>query len=375
MALTIPRSRLWATLTVLTFAVAPCSAKQPQPDSSASAQDQRGQLRVTSRPWRGDFDGMVERRVIRFLVPYTRTLYFSDKGRERGITADTVRDFERYINKKYAKRLRNRPITVIMIATPRDKLLPALGDGLGDVAAGNLTATEQRLKVVDFVSPLNLRKVSELVIGGPTSSPIHSVEQLAGTTVHVRRSSSYYESLIALNGDLRAQGKTPVQLILVPDTLEDEDMMEMLNAGLFERIVVDDWKVKLWAPVLPQIKVSEVAVREDRSVGWALRKASPKLRNELDAFSTDFLNKQGVVAYRLKQYAARIKQIKDPTRDTEWRRFEQTLALFRKYGAEYGFDPLMLAAQGYQESQLRQDAQSRVGAIGVMQLMPETGAD
>jgi ABC-type amino acid transport substrate-binding protein len=133
---------------------------------------------------------MVERRLIRFLVPYTRTLYFSDKGRERGITADTVRDFERYISKKYRKQLRNRAITVVMIPTMREKLLPALRDGLGDIAAGNLTVTEERLQLVDFVSPPDLRKVSELVIGGPTSSPISSAEELTGTTVHVRKSSS-----------------------------------------------------------------------------------------------------------------------------------------------------------------------------------------
>ena len=80
------------------------------------------------------------------------------------------------------------------------------------------------------------------------------------------------------------------------------------------------------------------------------------------------------MAYRLKQYAARIKQIKDPTRDKEWKRFEQTLALFRKYGEKYGFDPLMLAAQGYQESQLDQSARSHTGAVGIMQIMPKTGA-
>jgi len=375
MAVTIRFFLLFTFLIGATFAVAPCPAKQSLPGSGAAAQEQPRQLRLRNRPWSGDFDQMVERRLIRFLVPYSRTLYFSDKGRERGITADTVRDFERYLNKKYAKQLRNRPITVIMIATTRDQLLPRLREGLGDVAAGNLTVTEERLKLVDFVSPPDLRKVSEVVVGGPTSGQISSEEELAGTTVHVRKSSSYYESLIALNARLRARGKQPVQLVIVPDALEDEDMMEMLNAGLFERIVVDDWMVKMWAPVLPHIHVSQVVLRADSSVGWALRQASPKLRGELEFFYLDFVKKQGIVAYRLKQYTARIKQIKDPTREAEWKRFEQTLALFRKYGEKYGFDPLMLAAQGYQESQLNQAARSHAGAVGIMQLMPKTGAE
>ena len=49
------------------------------------------------------------------------------------------------------------------------------------------------------------------------------------------------------------------------------------------------------------------------------------------------------------------------------------IALFEKYGQQYKFDPLMLAAQGYQESTLDQNKRSAVGAIGVMQLMPATG--
>jgi membrane-bound lytic murein transglycosylase MltF len=71
----------------------------------------------------------------------------------------------------------------------------------------------------------------------------------------------------------------------------------------------------------------------------------------------------------------KVKELKDPTRDAEYKRFQQTLKLFEKYGKKYNFDPLMLAAQGYQESQLDQKARSHVGAIGIMQVMPATGAD
>jgi membrane-bound lytic murein transglycosylase MltF len=70
----------------------------------------------------------------------------------------------------------------------------------------------------------------------------------------------------------------------------------------------------------------------------------------------------------------RVKELKDPTGKAEYKRFMATLAIFEKYGRQYDFDPLMLAAQGYQESQLDQNAKSHVGAIGVMQLMPDTGA-
>jgi membrane-bound lytic murein transglycosylase MltF len=149
-------------------------------------------------------------------------------------------------------------------------------------------------------------------------------------------------------------------------------MLEMLNAGLLEAIVVDDWKAKLWAQVLPKVKVNpDATLRTEGKVGWAVRKGSPKLQNALNDFYTNFVKKTGVIEYRYAQYIKNIRQITNHTGTAEWKRFEQAIALFEKYG----FDPLMLAAQGYQESQLRQEARSAVGAIGIMQIMPATGAE
>ena len=213
---------------------------KPRPKPKPGAR----QMDITFKPSTGDFDPMLERRMIRALVPYSRSLYFNDKGRERGITADNVRDFERWINKKYAKKLRKRPLTVYLIPTTRDKLLPELVEGRGDIAIGNRTVTEERLKTVDFASPADLPAMKEVVVTGPASPAIVSTDDLSGKTVHVRKASSYYESLEALNGRFKKEGKPAAKLVLVPDALEDEDMMEMLSAGLLEVIVVDDWKAK-----------------------------------------------------------------------------------------------------------------------------------
>jgi membrane-bound lytic murein transglycosylase MltF len=112
--------------------------------------------------------------------------------------------------------------------------------------------------------------------------------------VHVRKASSYYESLQALNHRLERDGKPEVRLVLVPDALEDEDMMEMLNTGLFEAIVVDDWKARMWAQVLPKVKVrSDLVLRPNAKTGWAIRKNSPKLAVEIEDFYKNWAIKQG----------------------------------------------------------------------------------
>ena len=204
----------------------------------------RHTLPMVAREFKGDFDAMVEARRIRVLVPYSRTLYFNDKGGDRGITADFVRDFERYINQKYQKQLGKRPITVVIRLTTRDKLLTSVADGLGDIAAGTLTATDERRKIVDFFVPSDQMSVSEVVLTGPKSPAINSADDLAGKTVHVRKSSSFYESLVALNDRFKKEGKPAVTLVLVPDALEDEDMMEMLNVGVLQAIVSTTYSLR-----------------------------------------------------------------------------------------------------------------------------------
>ena len=330
------------------------------------------QLEVETRPWKGDFDQMLERRVIRVAVPYSRSLYYIDKGHERGITADMMRDFEQFLNKKYAKQLRKRPLTVYLTATTRDQLLSRVVHGTADIAAGNLTQTERREEIVDFVlSPLIVR---ELLVTGPKSPPVASLDELSGKRLHVRKATSYYESVLALNQRLARAGKKPVEIAPLPDALEDEDKLEMLNAGLLEFVVVDDWKAKMWAQVLPKIKVREdLVLRPAGRIGFAIREKSPRLAAEIAEFYEKEVKPD--LSSLMAKYYKRVKQIANNTDGAEWKRFEATTRLFEKYGARYGFDPLMLAAQGFQESRLRQEARSPVGAIGVMQLMPATGRD
>ena len=333
------------------------------------------QLSIANKSWTGDFDKMLERRVIRVYAPYSRSLYFSDKGRERGLAAELIRDFEHYLNVKYAKTLGKRPLTIYIGPATRDKLLPDVADGMADIAIGNITVTDERRKHVDFVAiDEGTKTISEVFVTGPNTPGIATLDDLAGRKVHVRKASSYYESLELLNARFRKEAKPEMTFVFVPESLEDEDMMEMLNTGLFDMLVVDDWKARMWAQVLPKLKVrTDLVLRADARTGWAIRKDSPKLAAEIDDFYRTWALKQGVVAYRMSQYMKRIKELKDPTMSADWRRFQETIAIFEKYGPQYGFDPLMLAAQGYQESQLNQNAKSAVGAIGVMQIMPATG--
>ena len=208
---------------------------------------------------------------------------YADRHQSRGLAAELIRDFDRYLNIKYPKQLGKRPLTVYIGPATRDRLLPDVAEGMADIAVGNLTVTDERQKLVDFVAlDEGRRTISEVVVTGPKSPEIPTLDDLAGKTVQVRKSSSYYESLQELNARFKKEGKPEMTFVFVPESLEDEDMMEMLNTGLIDVMVVDDWKARMWAQVLPKIKVrTDLVVRADAKTRhasrWRRRKSNRRL--------------------------------------------------------------------------------------------------
>jgi membrane-bound lytic murein transglycosylase MltF len=356
----------------------PVFAQQQAPQKAAG-----GTLTIdvaaAQKPWTGDLDGMIERRVIRVLTVNSKTFYFHDKGTERGTVVDFFRLFENEFNKKLAaeKKLKDKNLRVRVVFIPlrRDQLLPGLVAGQGDIAAANLTITPERQNLVDFTLA-GMSNVSEVAVTGPASPTVASLDDLSGKDVFVRKSSSYYESLVALNQKFAAEQKPPVTLQEAPETLEDEDLLEMLNAGLIAIIIVDKHKADFWKQIFPQLTVHDtVAVRTGGEVAWAMRKGSPQLKATLGDFVRRHKVGTATGNQLLTRYLKNVKYVKNAASEEERKKFLALLQYFQTYGDQYDLDWLLMGAQGYQESQLNQNAKSSVGAIGVMQIMPATGKE
>jgi membrane-bound lytic murein transglycosylase MltF len=328
---------------------------------------------VMNRPFTDDFDAMVARRMIRVAVTFNRTHYFIDKGQERGLTFESLKLFENDLNADL--KTGNLKVNVVMLPMSRDQLYPALTSGKVDMVAAMVTVTPEREKLVAFSEPTRTN-VSEVVVTGPGAPPIATLDDLAGQEVFVRKGGIYEESLADLNTQLKARGKPPVVITPVPDVLEDDDVLEMVNAGLAPITVVDDYLAEFWSKVFTKITVhSDIAVRSGGTLAVAFRKENPKLRDVLSAW----IRKQGKNdAFRNvveRRYLENVRYAKNATSATERKKLQAVVDLFKKYGAQYKIDPLLMAAQGYQESTLDQNAKSQVGAIGVMQIMPPTGKE
>jgi len=323
--------------------------------------------------WTGDLPVLVEKRAVRLLVIYSKTFYFIDKGKQRGITYDMGMELEKYLNA--SNKDRARPIRVVLIPVARDKLLPALAAGIGDIATGGLTITPERIKQVDFTAAA-MEGINEIVVTGADVPPPASVDELSGRSVFVRPSSAYHESLVALNDRLKAAGRPPVQIVAAEENLEDEDILEMVNAGLVDATVVDSYVADLWKQIFPNIRpLPAVALRTNAQVAWAIRKDSPALRKSLDGFIAKHRVGTMTGNVLLKRYLQNTRWARGATNKEDMRRFNELTGLFKKYATKYDFDWLLLVAQGYQESGLDQRTRSPVGAIGVMQVMPTTAKD
>ena len=319
---------------------------------------------------------MVNRRVIRVLVAPSRTSYWLNGARQTGAEYELLKAFEEEVNSHYktqgGKHIR---IMVAFIPTSRDKLIPGLLEGRGDIAAGILTVTPERLEQVDFGEPF-FHGVKEIAVTGPNSPELASVDDLSGKEVFVRKSSSFWTHLDHLNERFANEQKPPAILKAAPEDLQDDDLLEMVHAGLVGIVVVDRYQARLWATVFKKIKPHEhVVVNKGGNIAWMIRKNSPKLKAEIAGFAKNYGQKSDFGKALVKKYTGSPRVVKAATSSSEIKKYHATVELFRKYGAQYDMDYLLMIAQGYQESLLDQEARSDVGAIGVMQLMPATGKE
>jgi membrane-bound lytic murein transglycosylase MltF len=328
---------------------------------------------VMDKPFTGDLDQMIARRMIRVAVTFNRTHYFIDQGQERGLTYEALKSFENDLNTDL--KTGNLKVHVVIVPTSRDQLHPALASGKVDMVAAMVTVRPELERLAIFSEPTRTN-VSQVVVTGPGAPPIGGVDDLAGQEVFVRKTSAYYESLTLLNEQLKTRGKPAVVINEAPDVLEDDDVLEMVNAGLAPITVVDDYLAEFWRQVFTGITVHKnVALRSGGHLAVAFRKDNPKLREAVNQWIRT--HGKGDVFRNVieRRYLQSIKYVKNAAADAEREKFQKVAELFRKYGAQYNVDYLLMAAQGYQESTLDHSVKSPVGAIGVMQVMPPTGKE
>ncbi len=320
-----------------------------------------------------DLDGLVKKRHVRVLTTFNKTNFFVSGSRIYGFEYSLLKDYEKSLNMGIGRR--ELQIVLEFIPVPYDQLIPRLVAGFGDIAAAGLTITPEREKRVAFTNPY-LTHVNELVVTNRAIQELKTLEDLSGLNVYVRKSSSYYESLVALNGKLAEAGIPPVHILKVDESLQSEDIFEMVHSGAIPITIADSNLAEIWASVFDNLQVhADLKVRTGSRIAWMVRKDNPKLRESLDKFIRG--HRKGTLLGNIyfERYFERNKWIKNPLTKRTLERQRQHTELFKKYATQYGFDWRLIMALAYQESGLDNSKKSHTGAVGIMQVRPTTAAD
>jgi len=305
-----------------------------------------------------DFDKIKQHGVLRVLTRNNPATYFLWRGELLGFEYELARHFAQ----KHRLRME-------MIVPPsREDLIPWLREGKGDVIAASMTiSSERKSQGVAFSRPYFI--ISEIVVAraDEPEDQLQKLEDLAGRTLVVRRSSSYWPTLEAL----QKQG-LQLELMAAPEELETGEVIARVASGEYDLTVADSHLVDIELTWRDDIRAA-FPLGDPKQHGWLVRKTNSKLRLVINSF----LKKEyRGVFYNLtvQKYFENERDIRDHVqlRVSQTGELSPYDALVEQYAKQYGFDWRLIVAQMYQESRFDPDARSWAGAVGLMQVLPRT---
>ncbi len=319
----------------------------------------------------GDLDSIIDRRGIRILVPYSDVFYYVDGNQRKGLAFEASENFEKYINEELG--FHPPKIKTVVIPVPRPNMINLLAEGYADMAMGGLYITPEDQEIIDFTEP-TIKGLHEVVVAHKGSPKLNSMTDLSGKILYIRDPDNSAHHLEALQQTLTSAGAKPVVIKETDQYLDDGEILEMVNAGIYPYAVIIENVAKPWASILDSIEVyHNLPLQDNISLGWACRKSMPDFLEYVNAFVRK--NHKGSLLGNIlfNRYVSE-SNFRKAYHTKNLINLGDKAAYLRKYASKYNLDWLLLTAQGYQESNLDQQVKSPVGAIGIMQLMPSTAS-
>lgn len=320
--------------------------------------------------WFGDLDGMLKRGQVRVLIPFSRTFFFRADGQEMGLSTEILRLYKKFLNEQMA--LGEKKMGFVFLPTPQDQLIQELAAGKGDIAVTDIGPVPDQEEDVTSVSPV-AAEIQEILVTGPDARLFKSIFNLSGQTITICEDSPYTASLQKLNSTLVSIGRKPVTLRFVDAFLDDADLLEMTAAGLLPMTVVDSHIGKFWAQVFHKLKLhNKIVLRTAKEISWVIRSDNRLLQESISYFRKNSYLPQDGYPVLTSYYRKKDHFLQNNLRLSELERYHRFAPFFEKYGQEYAFPPLLLAALAYQESELdfardsvRHDENNKIGIMGL----------
>lgn len=358
-------------ITVLPVSSVPANAS---PSAQNETEEQTSLAYRIEKPFFGDLNEIRDRHIIRVLVSFSRTGFFQTHKGFRGHEYDLLKAYEAYLNR--GPRQKRYQTQLAFIPVSFDKTLTMLEQGYGDIAASGLSITPERKLFVDFTAPY-IKNIDEVLVANFDAPFIERLEDFAGKQIIVVSNSSHIVHLETINQTLGLLGLEGIEIVKADPLFESEDLLNLVNQGIYDYTVTDSHIAEIWEEVMNNIFIhDEIKIFHNGKIGWATQKNKPQLLNSLNGFIRNHARpgkKLGNVIFQ--KYFQDTYWVKRPLTNSLLARKQGLKEKFQSVSSYYDFDWHLIAAQAYQESRFDHSKVSSAGAQGIMQVKPTTAKD
>ena len=312
-----------------------------------------------------------KRGYLEALVDNTSVSYFIYKGGPMG--------YEYELLKRLADHL--KVDLKIKLITGINEAIDMLNQGKGDVLAFPLTITTDRQKYISFTNtffntcqvlvqkkPANWRMQPPEVVN---KKLIRNPVDLIGKEVHVIKGSSFQQRLVNLSQEIGGE------IIIQEDSAqaETESLIRKVATGEIKYTVTDQTLAMVNYLYYPNLDINTV-VSLPQQIAWAVRKNSPALLEATNEWLAN-VKKNALFRVIFNKYfdspRSSLVRVSSDYSSLGGNKLSPYDDQIKKGAKVLEWDWRLLASVVYQESNFDSNAESWVGAIGLMQIMPSTG--
>lgn len=248
---------------------------------------------------------------------------------------------------------------IVIVDTPKDKLLQALKNGKIDLAAYPCPTSHKRNTEVLF-APMQ-QKDRLIIVQRDGTDMLHSTTQLNHRTVTVRRNSRAYNQLRRLNKEIGGN----MRLRLVHDSVSVDSLIRGVVNGHWDYAVAPEMEARAYKKIYPQLNIGLI-VSAKKTTGWAMKDST--LLHIISQWKEENPDKINQLHKRYVEQASMLtkRTFKGQGEISPYDDY------FKTYAPHIQWDWHLLAALCYHESRFNPITVSPAGACGLMQLMPVT---
>lgn len=303
-------------------------------------------------------DYIKERGTLTAVTDFNSTNYFIYKGEPMGFQFDMLQAFAQYLGVKLELIAENN----------LDEAFGMLKQKQVDIFANNLTVTTARKEQFLFTVPISTTRQVLVQSKESDGYPIRNPIELGNRVVYVQKGSAAAERLYNLSNEIGRE----IFVVEMPQ-YEVDELIELVAVGELDLTVCDEDVARVNSFYYENLDI-ETAVSFDQNLAWAVHKESVNLHKELNRWIESFTE---TAEYRIIKgkyfnnpfWARRVLSENARTKVGNVSLYDHG---FKAASSTIEWDWRLFASMVYQESRFKPDAESHMGAYGLMQFMPET---